>query len=449
MFSKILNKLDDMQFRNALRHGGLRCPSCGAVHPRSDVSQDEILSCLECEQEDLVRNWVHLSGPPRGWADRPPSDTTIKRMVCDDGDIVWNIPASGKSGGLLFFAIFWCTITGIVSGGFLFAFLFGDFSSSEDSGILKWIAPVMVLFFGVFWAIGLGLMYAAVRNKWARMRVMVTRDEVVLGTMIFGRVKEKRLPRLEVSDVKTEEFYSNDDTPVYGINIQGGKQKLKFGTSLRDDEKAWLAADLKRELFGEPAKMKASLLQKPLVVGPVPAVSLRSFSLLIPDAKKHLWPIGIMLVIIGCAFIAVGIYFIEPTGKSDVDVGRGFRIFESLFSFLSSGFRVLWLLLSSVMTVAGMAICWRLHSRKDIERRLEGDATTVSIREVQRGIILSEQKFPRVEVKSVVTSISGHSNGKSMHRIDLILKQQSQTLARWVDARVAEEFATSAIGFLF
>jgi hypothetical protein len=449
MFSKILNKLDDMQFRNAVRHGGLRCSACGADHPTTDVSQGEILTCVECGEESVARNWVQLKGPPRGWVDRPPASTSIKRMVCDDGDIVWDIPASGKSGGLFFFAIFWCSITGIVSGGFLFAFLFGNFSSSEDTGILKIIVPVMVLFFGLFWAIGLGLMYAAVRNKWARTRVMVTRDEVVLGTMLFSRVKEKRLPRHEVSEVKTEEFYSSNDKPVYGIQIQGGKQKLKFGSNLRDDEKAWLAADLKREILGESATKKAAPAQKPLVIGPVTAASARSFSLLIPDATKHLWPIGILLVIMGCAFIAVGIFLIEPMGESGADAPGFARIFDLIFSFLSSGFRVIWLTMSSVMAVAGMAICWRLHSRKDIQRRLEGNATIVTIREVQRGITLSEQTFPRAEVSAVVTSVSGHSNGKPMHRIDLQLKQKSHTLARWVDATAAEDFAASAMDDLF
>ena len=106
MFSKILNKLDDMQFRNAVRHGGLRCPSCGADHSTTNVSQEDIISCVECGEESIVRDWVQYNDRPRGWADRPPVNTTIKRLVCDDGDIVWDIPASGKSGGLFLFAIF-------------------------------------------------------------------------------------------------------------------------------------------------------------------------------------------------------------------------------------------------------------------------------------------------------------------------------------------------------
>jgi hypothetical protein len=61
---------------------------------------------------------------------------------------------------------------------------------------------------------------------------------------------------------------------------------------------------------------------------------------------------------------------------------------------------------------------------------------------------MSEETFPRSDVSGVFTSSSGHSNGKPMNRIDLQLRNQSKTLAHWVDADAAERFVSEVEGFL-
>jgi hypothetical protein len=89
-------------------------------------------------------------------------------------------------------------------------------------------------------------------------------------------------------------------------------------------------------------------------------------------------------------------------------------------------------------------ILLRLWSRRGVQRRLEGDAKTIAIREARRGETLREEVFPREEIKAVVSSVNGHSNGKPMSRVELILRDRAKTLAYWVDSREAETFVAEA-----
>jgi hypothetical protein len=353
---------------------------------------------------------------------------------------MWDIPASGKSGGFLFFAIFWCTITGVVSGGILMAMLFGKPPEGSDSAPRLVVVPIMILFFSIFWAIGLGMLYVAARNKWARTRVVVTGDEVILGRRLFGRVMEKRVPRGEVTEVKTEEFYRSNETPVFGVAIHAGKRKLKFGTVLREDEKGWLAADIRGELLGGPVPKSAPAPEAARSGIP----SMRSFSLPIPNADRHLRPLAIVLTLMGIGFMVGGFFVIDPPEGVEREAPGIVRVFEAIFTVLTSGFRFVWLLVSLAMTAGGAWMWVNLARKRGSELRLEGDASVVAIRKMQHGRILSEETFPRGEVSGLISSPSGHSNGKPMHRIDLQLRHQSKTLAYWVDADAAERFVAEA-----
>ena len=439
MFAKILGKFEQAAFSKALRNGELRCPDCGATHQGPVSSVDDWLTCPECAGQSAAREWVMGGGVPRGWADRPPQNTLIRRQKREDGAIRWLIPASGKSGGFLFFAIFWCTITAVVSGGFAAALLFGKPAEGSNS-MPAWVAaPFLLLFFGLFWAIGLGMLYIAARNKWGRMEVRITGDEVVLSRALFRWKTEKRLPRHEVDAVRAEEFYSSNETPVYGVTIQAGKRKLKFGTMLREDEKGWLAADLKRVLSGESAQAVRSVRAQP----PGERVlSSQAFSLPIPNAGKHLWAVAVLLSLIGLGFVALGIFVIDGGrgAMSDDHAPGAVRVFDAFFHLFDQGFRGIWILMSSMMALGGIGLTAHLLRNRHVERKLEGDAAVVAIRKLRHGRVLKEQVFPRDDVRDLRTSRSGDSNGKPMNRIDLQVGGQTHTLAYWVDAGVAERF---------
>lgn len=446
MISKLFGKIEQAAFRSALRKGRLRCPSCGA-HPAATVTTpDDWLTCAECGGKSAACEWVMSGGVPRGWADRPPADTGIRRETRDDGAIRWLIPPSGKSGGFLFFAVFWCAITAVVSGGFLMAILFGK-PAEGSNAVPPWIfVPLLLLFFGIFWAVGLGMFYVAARNKWSRTGLMVTSEEVVLVRTLFGRKTEKRLPRAAVEGVSAEEFYRSNETPVYGIMIKAGAKKLKFGSMLRDDEKGWLVADLRRVLLGEtvrPVRHGTPVEDAHL------AASTRAFSLPIPDAGKHLWTMALMLTLMGLGFMAVGLFVIKGAPAGSGSGAGAERAFDLLFWLLSNGFKVIWTLFSAVMTTIGVWLLVRAIRNRGTERCFEGDASVVAIRRKRHGMVLSEETFARSEVSDLRTSSSGHVNGQPMNRIDLLAGGKTKTLASWVDAVAAERFVAEARGFLW
>lgn len=446
MISKLFGKIEQAAFRSALRKGGLRCPSCGA-HPVAAVqSPDDVLTCADCGGRSAAREWVMSGGVPRGWADRPPADTGIRRETRDDGAIRWLIPASGKSGGFLFFAVFWCGITAVLSGGFLMAILFGKPAEGSNAAPLWIVTPLLLLFFGIFWAVGLGMFYVAARNKWARTGVMVTRDEVVLVRTLFGRKSEKRLPRVAGADVSVDEFYRSNNTPVYGIKIKAGGKKLKFGSMLREDEKGWLAADLRRVLCGEP---EPPVRHESPVEDATLVASNRAFSLPIPDAGKHLWTMAVMLTLMGLGFMVVGVFVIKGSDGAGGDGSGAAQAFDLVFWLMSNGFRVIWTLISAVMTIIGVWLLVRSIRNRGTERCLEGDASVVAIRRKRHGMVLSEETFPRSDVSDLRTSSSGHANGKPMSRIDLMVGGKTKTLAWWVDSGSAERFVTEARGLLW
>ena len=49
----------------------------------------------------------------------------MKRELISDDAVVWEIPAKGKFGFFMFFAVMWLGITVLVSGGFLITILTG------------------------------------------------------------------------------------------------------------------------------------------------------------------------------------------------------------------------------------------------------------------------------------------------------------------------------------
>ena len=147
----------------AFAKGLMRCPKCGHKPTKAPVDTETLFRCESCGIESLPSEWWLNHGTiPTAHPDQIPAGTRIRRDGTATGDCVWHIPASGKFGFFLFFGLFWTAITAVISGAFLFG------SKSEGSGPEPWFSYP---FFAIFWAIGLGCLYVAVRNKYARHRI--------------------------------------------------------------------------------------------------------------------------------------------------------------------------------------------------------------------------------------------------------------------------------------
>lgn len=407
----------------AFAKGMLRCPKCGHRPSKAPQDMEQLVHCEACGFDALLTDWAReIQAMPMVDPDDFPAGTRIRREGSAAGDCVWHIPPSGKFGFFLFFGLFWTAITAVVSGAFLFG-------TPTDGGNDKpWF---LYPFFAVFWAIGLGMLYAALRNKYARHRITVTRDLVTLRREMFGRVKEKSLVTAQVSSVAQVVFYQQNYQPVYGVEIRGSGGKLRFGSTLREEEKAWLVEDIKRAVFGE-SHAGAVAARAPEMIA---AQRQSSFSFPLPPTPKWHWIMGVVFVLLGLGAIAVGVFhgrdFPKP-GKDGMDWIA--VVFESLFSLFS----LIPILVGLVFGGIGVAMVSSTWAGRGRDVRLEGDETQVALRTYQHGRVIKEQSFPRSSVSGARATRTGAVNGKPMKRIDLIVDGKAQRITRWTDGAVAD-----------
>lgn len=428
MLKKLQGKLEAANFKSAVAGGALACPECGAKPSAAPANVSEILACPACGTRASANEWAS-AGADRAAAgdpDRPPVGTKITRGGGAPGVSVWNIPASGKSGGLLFFAIAWCAITALVSGGFFLAFLSGEPVTNKGSGnVPGW---VLIPFFGTFWAIGLGMFYGGFRNKFAKHRLTVEAGSITLRRELFGKVRDKSLPTAGIKEVSQAEFYQKNYQPVHGIEIRGEAGKLRFGSILTAEEKAWLVADIRRAILGTPA---------PVAVPPASAVAAQPvFSVVLPNSRKHVWPLAVIFLAMGTAFIFIGIRFIDPpSAEAPLEIDA----FDKVFGFLTHGFRSVWIIMSGFMAVAGASwIVWLIKTRGQ-ETRIEGSDSEITLRTYRHDRILKDRSFPRASVTDIRASVSGSSNNRVMKRLELIVGDKAENLASWIDGTRADE----------
>jgi uncharacterized membrane protein len=426
LFETLTAKAMKLAMDRAFAKGVLRCPKCGQKPATAPVDVVTLLRCQACGIDSLPQEWLLDSASvATAQPDQIPAGTRIKREGTGTSECIWHIPASGKFGFFLFFGLFWTGVTALVSAGFLFG------SDREVEGSAPWVIyPV----FALFWGVGLGTLYIAVRNKYARHRISVTRDLVTLRREMFGQVKEKSLVASKVTSVAQVEFYQQNYQPIYGVEIRGHEGKLRFGTTLEESEKAWLVADIKRAVFGEVHDTIAPHTPEMLA-----AHRQSSFSFPLPPATKGQWIGGVIFILIGLGAIAVGVFNgsdIPDQGNTAAD--QIAAAFDSLFS----GFNLIPKIVGLVFTGIGLTMVFSTLSGSNKEVRLEGDEAQVALRTYQHGRVIKEQSFPRSSVSGVRATRSGVMNGKPVKRIDLIVDGKAQQITGWTENDTADAWAS-------
>lgn len=173
----------------------------------------------------------------------PPPGVGIQVVDSPDDRLVIAIPPGGKRArGIGYFAFAWLAITGPVSCVFL---MVDD--ANWDGGEAP-PAIFMIPFFGIFWAVGIGMLIAWVRMRFTQIYLAVEREQFAIQKVLFGRKKLKKIPLDETSHAELVESYQENATPVYAIQMEGVDGKTKFGTGLSYEEKRWLATTINRFL---------------------------------------------------------------------------------------------------------------------------------------------------------------------------------------------------------
>jgi hypothetical protein len=274
------------------------------------------------------------------------------------------------------------------------------------------------------------MLYMGVREKWLRQRLTVAAGELVLRREMFGRHRENRLAVADIRSLEQKEFYQKNYQPVHGIEIKASRGKLRFGSTLTPEEKAWLVADLREVVFGlQPSVSQPALRER------------RSghFSVEIPSARKHLWPVAIMLMVIGGAFIVLGLKFLNtPSPGANNDGPSLFGAISTLFDLLSQGFRGIWVFSAAAMAIGGCYLFIRLLRDRHLVKKLEGNDSEIALRSYRDGRVWKEKIFSRQEVADIRASTSGNMSGKTMKRVELIVGEKVEPLARWIEGEAAD-----------
>lgn len=430
MFGKVVESLEKASARAAFRKGAMRCPDCGAKPVELPAEWEGLITCPSCGIKASVPEWAagSESGRLMGDADRPPAATAIRKETTGENAATWHMPAKGKFGFFMVFAVLWLGITVLVSGGFLFAILTGG---KIEGNMPTW---ALIPFFGIFYAVGFGMLYAGLREKFMSQSLSVGGGNITLKTRMFGREKSKSFPRNDRTSVSQKEFYQQNYKPVYGIEIKADGGKLRFGSTLTEDEKAWLVADIRNVIQKKPdgAAGEASGVTLTMKVTKPQA----AFSIPIPGPGKSAIIASLLFAIIGIAFFCIGLFVIESrsvSGESGSAQGIGL-----IFSLMENGFRTIWLLMSGVFAVIGIAMTGHTFMQMGKDRRIEGNASGISIRTYRRGLVFGEVSFPRHQVTDIRASQSGSNNGSPMKRVELIVGERAEKIASWMDGDQAD-----------
>ncbi len=393
------------------------CPNCGASPAAKPDRRAQVITCEACDTRASLAEWTQWPAGTQlaGRAGHPPAGTRIRRENAAGGT-VWHIPARGKFGFFMFFAMLWCSITAVLSGGFLLAFLTGG--KIEGDGPTWLLIP----FFGLFWAVGFGMLYAGLREKWLKQRIAVAGGELVLRREMFGRSSEKRLPLGEICSIEQKEFYQKNYQPVFGIEIKSTRSKLRFGSTLEAAEKGWLTADLREAVFGS-----APVRDEPAA----PFGQRTDFSVEIPNARKQSLAFAIVLLALGTVFLVVVTMFFEGPGGGEAWADR-------LFDLADLGFRGIFSLVGVAALIGGAVMLARLLLNRGSVQMLEGNAVEIALRTYRGGRVWKERTFPRGQIGDIRASTSGSSGNRPMKRLELIAGEEVVRLASWIDAEAAD-----------
>ena len=212
------------------------CPKCGVASApfqnRALTSLSDSIVCPKCSFsvpfKEAVKLQAEVQVNPPGPFPQPP-ESTIERKPVSETEVLFFLPARGKSNGLLAFAVVWILVC---------VAIFGNTAYQPSN----WISMgVVIVFFGV----GFGLLYAGLRMAYSVHLLYLSPDRTRLQRQLFGRRKNYDLITARITTVKKTEFYQQNYKPVYGIEISSPEGKIRFGSILSEEEKNWLRWEIR------------------------------------------------------------------------------------------------------------------------------------------------------------------------------------------------------------
>jgi len=428
MFKKIVSGLEQAHLKSLAAKGGLACPACGTVTHQLPTEMDAVITCRSCGHFGSASEWArgNTDGNRVGRADQPPQGTRIVREKAGSFT-TWHIPPSGNGGGLLGFGWMWTTFVAIFTLAMTVPLWLHKVAPRVEMDVKGASAVGGVLFglafLSIFWAIGLGMLYYGYRMKNAKHRVTIGNGAITLLSDWNGRRKEKSLPLANLQSISQVVFYSRNYQPVHGVELKGASGKLRFGSSLTPEEKAWLVADFKATVWPQSQTSPQGMAARQVSGQPQGA-----FSVVLPGSAAAGLLFGILFALVGGAFVGIGLLMMSGSHGGS----------PGFFRNVDAGFRGIWLTMSSVFFVIGCIVTVTSARKLGTETRIEGTTRHIAVRKMKKGMVLEEKLFDRAQVRDIRASETGQMNGKPMKKLELIVGEKAERIALWVDGEKAD-----------
>jgi hypothetical protein len=266
----------------------------------------------------------------------------------------------------------------------------------------------------LFVAVGVVLLYAGLRSKYAIHLLIVDPHSVILGRSLFGRTKQRALARTTVRSVMKKVFYEQNYQPVYGVEVRGDGGKLRFGTMLDEGEKDWLVCELRRALGLQPG---GDLPTERKDRNPTRRRREGSFTATLPQEPIIGALAGFVAVSLG--FVVIGLVAIKD----------------------AAFFRVLWLGFSGLCAVVGCLGVVAALRRRGITTEIAVLPHEVRCRRRRGSRVLEEATMARDELVAVRCYDAGRMNSRPAYAFELVGEKSSLPLAFYLTAAELPGFA--------
>ena len=229
------------------------CPHCGTLLSEGFLAAaGDAFDCPECDGR--VR--LSIGAPGRAesadgpdqpavlvaLAEESPPGERIRCQAAADQLVIYIAPGSSRRvRGVGLFGACWTGFIAVFTGMVVLA-----------GGVEGARALVYVPFLGVFWAVGLGVLYFWYRARFGTIYLLIEPDRLVKRFVLAGRERLREYALTHASRASLAVSYTENDRPVHCVAIAAADKAVTFGTFLTDEEKRWLVERINRHLEGAP-----------------------------------------------------------------------------------------------------------------------------------------------------------------------------------------------------
>lgn len=220
------------------------CPLCGASLAALDLSaiEDQLSS-----EEVIAGNPLSArddADASENSATSAPEASVLEVIEETPDRLVVHLPPNPNgAAGLGFFAFAWNAFMALFTSVFYFAM--------RDKAQFE-IVPL--LFIGLFWLVGIGMLVSWVRTRFTRVFLLLEKDRLVVQRKLWTTSNRELLLGADRKAV-LEESYRINEVPVHQVTVQGEGRKESFGVGLPEADKITLAQKLNQFLGVESDRL--------------------------------------------------------------------------------------------------------------------------------------------------------------------------------------------------